>query len=130
MHETAAHLRNKGKTVILLAFSKDKKEAPREDIFVFTPKDTNWYGIPKSESVTQFCDTEFDVLLCPFTAYNRSLHYAVLASKARCRVGIYHLHESNDYELMVQLGDKLPALNIVAQMLRLLLQINTTNEIF
>lgn len=128
-NETLIYLRGKGKTVTLLAYTGDKKAEQKGDIKLFTPENINWFGVPRSELVTAFCEERFDVLLCPYTVYNRSLNYIALTSKAHCRVGVYSLNGSNDYELMVHLNEDLPVLNIVAQMLRLLQQINTENEI-
>jgi hypothetical protein len=52
----AESLRNKGKEVAVFAFLNDKKIEQKDDVVIFNANDVNWYGVPKSDKVLQFCD--------------------------------------------------------------------------
>jgi hypothetical protein len=99
-------LRGKGKTVEILGFLKDKKIDHKEDILIFNLNSINWYGIPNSPRVDDFCKKEFDLLLCLFTEEVLPLEYVAFFSKAKYRVGVFDTAKTAYYDLMIKAGEQ------------------------
>lgn len=118
----AESLRNKGKEVAVFAFLNDKKVEQKDDVVIFNANDVNWYGVPKSDKVLQFCDRKMDVILCAIPTPNRPLEYIGHFSKALCRVGVFR-EGNNDFELMVNVAENTAIPKVLEQMIQLLNQI-------
>jgi hypothetical protein len=118
----AESLRNKGKEVSVFAFLNDKKVEQKDDVVIFNANDINWYGVPKSDKVLQFCDRKLDVILCAIPTPNRPLEYIGHFSKALCRVGVFN-EGNNDFELMVNVPENTAIPKVLEQMIQLLNQI-------
>lgn len=102
----AEMLRNKGKTVEILAFINDKKVDHKGDIIIFNPKAVNWYGIPLDQRVDAFCNKPFDLLICGLLQESRPLEYIAYLSKARYRVGPFDEKKTYCYDLMIEMGNQ------------------------
>ena len=102
----AGVLRDKGKTVDIMAYVNDKKVDHIGGIAVFNPKAVNWYGVPVDERVSAFCLKPFDLLICAVLGENKPLEYISYMSKARYRVGPFDEGKTKFYDLMIQMGDK------------------------
>lgn len=121
--KTSEFLKNKGKEVTVLAFLNDKETHQKADVTIFNRNDINWYGVPKSDAVTNFCNQPFDVLLCAYHAPLRPLEYIAHLSKAACRVGIFNLEKTREFELMIQPERGANMQQILQSMITLLNQI-------
>lgn len=118
----AESLRNKGKEVSVFAFLDDKKVEQKDDVVIFNANDVNWYGVPKSDKVLQFCERKMDVILCAIPHPSRPLEYIGHFSKAQCRVGVFR-ENNTDFELMVNVGENTSIPKVLEQMIQLLNQI-------
>jgi hypothetical protein len=121
--KTSEFLKNKGKEVTVMAFLNDKVTHQKADVTIFNSNDINWYGVPKSETVARFCNQPFDVLLCAYYAPLRPLEYIAHLSKSSCRVGIFDLHKTKEFELMIQPEKGANMQQILQSMITLLNQI-------
>ena len=118
----AEMLRNKGKTVEILAYTDDKKIDHKGDIKVINPNGINWYGIPKDERVTTFCTQPFDLLLCVLLTASMPLEYIAYLSHAKYRVGLYDETKTRFYDLMIHTGERKDMGYLLQQMMSFLEQ--------
>ena len=116
----AEMLRNKGKTVEIMAYINDKKVDHKGDIRLFNPKVVNWYGVPIDERVDAFCNKPYDLLICALTADSKPLEYIAYLSKAKYRVGPFAESKTDCYDLMIQMGNKTDLSYLLQQMVHFL----------
>ena len=95
-------LRNKGKSVDVMAYLNDKKIDHKADINIFNRKAVNWYGVPIDERVDAYCNKNFDLLICAMTTDSKPLEYIAYLSKAKYRVGRFAENKTRLYDLMIQ----------------------------
>jgi hypothetical protein len=95
----AQKLRNKGKKVTLFAFFNGK-EKPDLAFKFFNKKETNWYGIPKGETVEAFLNTTFDLMYCLFNEPHLPLEYVGAMAQAHFKAGSY-TDDLTRYDLMI-----------------------------
>lgn len=90
---------------------------------ILTPKDLNWYGLPKPGPVDDFINTEFDLLLN--IALNQTLlfDYVTALSKARFKIG-WSPKESNFFDLNINIKGKPDAFYLARQQIFYLGQLN------
>lgn len=113
--EYADTLRHKGKQVRLLGFFDDKN--PREDVAFhhFNKKDINWYMLPKGTEVTNFLESNFDILLNLTLYHHKSFEYLTAAAKANLRVGPYGKDKTHCYDLMIDANQNNSLNNFIGQ---------------
>jgi hypothetical protein len=99
-------LKNKGKSVEVMAYLDDKKIDHKADINIFNKKAVNWYEIPIDDRVAAYCNKNFDLLICALTSENKPLEYMAYVSKAKYRVGPFAEDKTRFYDLMIQLDGK------------------------
>ena len=116
----AEMLRNKGKTVEIMAYVDDKKIDHKGDIALFNPKAVNWYGIPTDPRIGPFCAKPFDLLICAILQESKPLEYIAYLSKAKYRVGPFDENKTHCYDLMIQLGNKTDLNYLLQQMVHFL----------
>jgi hypothetical protein len=121
----AEMLRNKGKTVEIMAYINDKKVDHKGDIAIFNPKVVNWYEVPLDERVNAFINKPFDLLLCPITNDCKPLEYIAYLSKAKYRVGAFNEQKTACYDLMIEMGNKTDLNYLLQQMVHFLGKLNT-----
>jgi uncharacterized protein YdaT len=113
-------LRNKGKTIEVIAYLHDKKIDHKADINIFNRKAVNWYGVPTDERVKEYCDKNFDLLICAMTSENKPLEYMASTSKAKYRVGPFAEDKTKFYDLMIQIDGKRDLNYLLQQMVHFL----------
>lgn len=116
----AEMLRNKSKTVEIMAYVNDKKIDHKGDIALFNPKAVNWYGVPTDERIGPFCNKPFDLLICAILEESKPLEYIAYLSKAKYRVGPFAENKTHCYDLMIQLGGKKDLGYLLQQMMHFL----------
>lgn len=116
----AEMLRNKGKTVEIMAYVNDKKIDHKGDIALFNPRAVNWYGVPTDERITPFCNKPFDLLICAILEESRPLEYIAYLSKAKYRVGPFDEKKTHCYDLMIQMGSRKELGYLLQQMVHFL----------
>lgn len=102
-----------------------KTNTPREDSSSITKKDLNWKGLPVSAVVTNFIETEFDLLLNISLQQNLVLDYITALSKAKFKIG-WSPEETNYFDLNINIGTKQDALYLAKQQIFYLAQLNKT----
>jgi len=116
----AEMLRNKGKTVEIIAYINDKKVDHKGDITIFNPNAVNWYGVPQDERVNAFCNKPFDLLICAILKESKPLEYIAYLSKAKYRVGPFDEQKTYCYDLMIEMGSKTDLNYLLLQMVHFL----------
>jgi len=116
----AEMLRNKGKTVEIIAYINDKKIDHKGDITILNPKAVNWYGVPQDERVNAFCSKPFDLLICAILKESKPLEYIAYLSKARYRIGPFDDKKTYCYDLMIEMGTKTDLSYLLQQMVHFL----------
>ena len=92
---------------------------------ILTPKDLNWYGLPKPGPVDDFINTEFDLLLNIALNQSLQLDYVTALSKARFKIG-WSPDEKNFFDLNINIKGKNDALFLARQQIFYLGQLNKT----
>ena len=113
-------LKNKGKSVEVMAYLDDKKTDHKADINIFNRNAVNWYGVPIDERVKTYCDKSFDLLICAMTGENKPLEYIAYTSKAKYRVGAFAENKTKFYDLMIQIDGKRNTSYLLEQMVHFL----------
>jgi hypothetical protein len=116
----AEMLRNKGKTVEIMAYVNDKKIDHKGDIALFNPKAVNWYGVPLDPRIAPFCNKPFDLLICAILQESKPLEYIAYLSKAKYRVGPFDEKKTYCYDLMIEMGNKTDPNYLLKQMVHFL----------
>jgi hypothetical protein len=94
-------LKNSGKSVTILAFINQKLEPGTEYLFsYFDKKSLDWTRRPQPETVSDFENQEFDILLNLSPKVSEPLDYIAARSKARFRVGPFSGNILS-YDLMI-----------------------------
>lgn len=98
--------------IIVLGFVDQKELSnyhiqPLEYKF-FCYKDLNWYFKPNEDSVKDFVQKEFDILMDLNLTENLSVRFVVAESVALFKTGRYCEIEPNYYDLMINVQDKKP----------------------
>jgi hypothetical protein len=93
----------------------------------FTRKDLNWWGIPSCDQSTNFCETEFDILI-DFTKNDcLPLRFVMQDSKAKFKVGRSY-DTLVDYDLTIQTKEDATFDKYASQVNHFLTNINHRNE--
>ena len=120
----AEMLRNKGKTVEIMAYVNDKKIDHKGDIALFNPKAVNWYGVPLDPRVNTFANKPFDLLICALLEESKPLEYIAYLSKAKYRVGPFDENKTDCYDLMIEMGNRKELTYLLQQMIHFLEKIH------
>ena len=102
------------KLVKSLAFINNRLPLDNIDYDAYNLKDVNWYGIPKSEKVTEFINYDFDLLIVLCNRMLPHFEFIVAHSQSRFIIGpaitrstrYFHMivdsPESNDSNVLIQ----------------------------
>jgi hypothetical protein len=74
---------------------------PRLAFDYFSRKDLNWFGKPGGSKVTDFINTEFDLLINLDLSCAPVFDYIVGVSKARLKCGLYKTETAALYDFMI-----------------------------
>ena len=69
----------------------------------FTPKETGFLGLPKSETVESFLNEDYDILIDLSITEQIAVQYIVALSKAPMKVG-WSSSQHNYYDLMIDIS--------------------------
>jgi hypothetical protein len=101
-------LRNKGKTVYVVAFVENDEFknffSKEKSILFFNKKNITWYGKPRNVKYNDFIDKEFDILIDTSLNQIITFHYLVALSKAKMKVGKYS-EKYDYYDFVIDVGD-------------------------
>jgi hypothetical protein len=90
-------------------------------------KDLDWFGLPKSTTVDQFIETEFDLLLNLALKQNFVLDYITALSRAKFKVG-WSKGKNNYFDLNINISRKQDALYLAKQQIFYLGELNKTDK--
>ncbi len=69
-------------------------------------KELDRLGFPQDETISEFCNTDFDILICLDIEEKIPLSCIKLRSKAGFKVGVYSETNSDLYDVMISLDDE------------------------
>ncbi|MBO4875044.1 MAG: hypothetical protein J5542_07035 [Bacteroidales bacterium] len=72
----------------------------------FCHKDLDRLGFPSEEAIAEFCNADFDILLCLDIEEKIPLSYVKLRSKAGFKVGLYNEKNSDLLDVMISLDEE------------------------
>ena len=72
----------------------------------FCRKDLDRLGFPLEETIAEFCNSDFDILLCFDIVEKIPLSYVKLCSKAGFKVGLYSEANSDLLDVMISLDEE------------------------
>ena len=76
------------------------------DFSFFCKNDLDWLGFPKDDIVAEFCNTDFDILICLDMEDKIPLNYVKIKSKAGFKVGFYSETNSDLLDVMINLDEE------------------------
>ncbi|MEM8906279.1 MAG: hypothetical protein AAGD05_00420 [Bacteroidota bacterium] len=97
----AETLKQKGKTVKLLAFLDEAEQQANFTFKHFSRKELDWLLRPKATQVDEFINTPFDYLINLYQSRKKPLEFISVLSKAHLRVGTYPA-EKDCFDLMIE----------------------------
>jgi hypothetical protein len=90
----------------------------------FTRKSVNWYMKPGNQIITNFINTEFDILINLNIEKCFPLKYISAKTHARFKIGRYDRRNAPICDMMIQVEDGLPVAEFLGQVLHYLNLIN------
>ena len=76
------------------------------DFSFFCKNDLDWLGFPKEEAIAEFCNTDFDILICLDMEDKIPINYVKIKSKAGFKVGFYSETNSDLLDVMISLDEE------------------------
>ena len=76
------------------------------DFYFFCKKDLDWQGVPRDESVAEFCNTDYDILICLDMDEKIPLSYVKMRTNAGFLVGYYTETNSDLLDVMISLDEE------------------------
>ena len=76
------------------------------DFSFFCNKELDWLGFPQEDTVSEFCNTDFDILICLDMEDKTPINYIKLRSKAGFKVGLYDERNADLLDVMVSLDEE------------------------
>lgn len=113
-----------GKKIEFLGYVKKFPPFEEENIKWITRRDLSWSGIPKPQSIKEFIEKEFDVLINTHIKSARPLEFIAACSNAKLRIGVYAEKNTPCYDFMMQLTDDADAYMYMDQVEHYLKMIN------
>jgi hypothetical protein len=101
---------NTGKKNVLALGFVDRKKIPNYCVaanagYYYTPKDLNWYGIPRSDYLKTLINKEFDILL-DFSLENTLVNRYISALSASCfKVGLHSEYNTGHLDMMIKMEE-------------------------
>jgi hypothetical protein len=99
--EFARRLEKEGKTVQLLGYFSEKALPESAGFDVFSAKELNWKGLPKSEKALSFAQGKPDLLLCYNPDEQRPLAWVAATIQAGMKIGTV-TDTPNDFDLLLE----------------------------
>lgn len=76
------------------------------DFSFFCNKELDWLGFPQDQNVAEFCNTNFDILICLDMENKTPIDYIKMKSNAGFKVGLYNEKNTNLLDVMVSLDEE------------------------
>jgi hypothetical protein len=89
----------------VFCFYYNNEEIPLKTYKYFTPKDFDFLGRVKTESLQQFINTKFDFLFHLDTLKNVYIEYILAHSQAKCRVSRLDFERKDFYDFMIKTAE-------------------------
>jgi len=105
MNEYRETLIERGKEVSILGYFDDKQTHSNVIFKYFNKKDLSWYWHPKSQTVNEFANQPFDILISLHLHPSPPLEYVSAISKAHIRVGRAREGNKEAYDFMVDVAN-------------------------
>lgn len=87
IHKFKKQLSTGDRQVVSLAFVNNKLPLDNVDYQAYNLRDVNWFGMPASEKINAFIQSEFDVLLALIRNMEPHFEYIFATSHARLIIG-------------------------------------------
>ncbi len=116
-------LTQEGKNVSVFGFinSDDKKQ----ESFLFTRKDLNWYGYPTKKQLFDFAAKDFDLVLGFFNELNSPLNAIFANSNSKMRLGVNYDQEPSLFDIILGFSNKKGKKEIVRVLMDFITTIKT-----
>ncbi|NLA24691.1 MAG: hypothetical protein GX879_06965 [Bacteroidales bacterium] len=83
-----------------------------QDFHFFKLTDLNWYQMPISDEILEFCNTEFGVLIDLTTDFCLPLRFVLNKSKALLKLGMYSEENVDYYDISIDISSD-PQINFL-----------------
>lgn len=117
-------IRNQHKDVMALGYY-DKRELPdnrfaKLGLDFFTKKSLNWYLKPHHHIISNFINTDFDILINLNIEKSFPLKYISAHAKAKFKIGRYHRMNASFCDMMIQTEENISLGKFIEQILHYL----------
>jgi hypothetical protein len=123
IHDFKNTLRNAGKEVEIFGFIKSNEK--KEESFLITDKDLNWYGYPIKEQVFLFSNLKLDIVFGIYNDENSPLNAIFANTQSRLRIGAFENHPIELFDVMVGIKKDLNTKNVIKALSDFLIQVKT-----
>ncbi len=123
IHDFKNTLKNAGKEVEIFGFIKTNEK--KEEFFLITNKDLNWYGYPTKHQVFLFAKGNLDIIFGIYNEENSPLNAIFANTNAKLRIGAFENHPIELFDVMVGIKKDLNTKNVIKALSDFLIQVKT-----
>jgi len=76
------------------------------DFSFFCNKELDWLGFPREETVVEFCNTDFDILICLDMVAKTPIDYIKMKSVSGFKLGLYNEKNTDLLDVMISLDEE------------------------
>nr|WP_319512638.1 hypothetical protein [uncultured Draconibacterium sp.] len=105
----------------------DSDSNPAAEANSLSVKDLNWWGIPKPEKISDFLETNLDLLLCLAAEKNYAVDYITALSQAKFKIGSSE-SDNSYFDLNIKIGKNQDAMFLAEQQIFYLAQLNNNKD--
>lgn len=123
VHQFKNELRNAGKEVEIFGYINSDEQ--REEFFLLSNKDLNWYGYPSKPQAFVFSKNNLDIIFGIYTNSNSPLNAIFANSNAKLRIGAFQSSEYDLFDVIVEVKNGRNTKNIIKALSDFLYQVKT-----
>nr|WP_321356518.1 hypothetical protein [uncultured Draconibacterium sp.] len=105
----------------------DSDSNPAAEANSLTVNDLSWWGIPKTEKVSDFIEMELDLLLCLAAEKNYAVDYITALSRAKFKIGSSE-SDNSYFDLNIKIDQNKDAMFLAEQQIFYLAQLNNSTD--
>lgn len=123
IHDFKNIMRGAGKEVEIFGYINSNEK--KDEFFLMTNKNLNWYGYPTKHQAFVFAKNNLDILFGIYSDSKSPLNAIFANSNAKLRIGTFENHKVDLFDVMVGVKKEKNAKNIIKALTDFLIQVKT-----
>jgi len=123
IHDFKNTMRGTGKEVEIFGYINSAEK--KDEFFLMTNKDLNWYGYPIKHQAFLFAKNNLDIIFGIYTDINSPLNAIFANTNAKLRIGAFENHDVDLFDVMVGVKKETNTKNIIKALSDFLIQVKT-----